>query len=475
MKRRHRPEVGLFLLVAVLAAIAWLTRHPDAQIVRQAQEWPLIGSAARVFVRAYAPEQDAERESQRSESLFERRFEVVVVEPDLERIGAKPYCWVQPGSQIYPEPDADSAPLFVTTALANLPILQRSEDWIQVAQPRLGESPLVGWIRADAAVEPTPAKIPDPVLPLAAIPIDPLRLDRAKARMAVPIDVLECGPYPVVTDAPELDWLAGCSSLAVELEEIFASRYGLRPVSLAAETILVFDSGERYRAFRDEERVPFESHVAHAFPSRGYIAILQGERSSEDLVSSLLHELTHLVTRRSLGPALPAWLSEGLADDVGQSAIDGFYRISPGEVGGETWQLGAQTLRSGGIASLVQLQTVDQLQALPRLSEVVRLDEEEFYDAEKVQLHYALSSFWIRYLLSEPDGVLARGFRSYLQAIAAGTPMAPSLLSDSLGTDLDELESGFRDWIRGLEITEAKDLRALEEVSPVPETRPPAR
>ena len=444
--------MGLFLAIALLAAITWLTRHPDTIIVQHAQEWPLIGPVARAFSRAYASAQVVERESSTADPLDGRRVEVDGIETEPEAIGATPYTWVEPGRAIYSEPNSDSTPLLVTTALSNLPVLQQSEEWLQVAQPRLGESPIVGWIRVDAAAQPTYVSTPEPVLPLAALPIDPLRLERAMDLMIGPIDERDCGPYRLVTDASELDWIEGCSRLALELEITFESRYGLRPVSPAAETILLFRSAERYRAFRDEEGVPFESQVAHSYPSRGYVAILQADRSAENLVSSLIHELTHLLTRRSIGPALPAWLSEGLADDLGQSAVDGFHRLSPGKLGGETRQLETRILRSGAVASLAKLQTLDQLQTLPRFSELVRVGEEEFYDPQNVQLYYALSSFWIRYLLNEPEGDLARGFRSYLRAIAAGAPITPSLLIDALGTDPVDLETGFREWLRGLEV-----------------------
>jgi hypothetical protein len=62
-------------------------------------------------------------------------------------------------------------------------------------------------------------------------------------------------------------------------------------------------------------------------------------------------------------------------------------------------------------------------------------------------MHYALSSLWIRYLLSDSHGGLQRGFQSFLQRTAKGQPIAGEGLLEELGTDWQSLESGFRSWL----------------------------
>ena len=449
MRRQGSPVIGLFVLIALLGSVAWLTRHPDASIVRAARDWPLIGPLAETFHRAYVPPQPEPQKSiESADPEMIRRIEVEVVESDPIRIGAKPYVWVQRETPIYSAPDIDSPVLFTTSALANLPILRQEGDWFRIVQHVAREPSVLGWVRLDKRQYAEPLSTPDPVLPLAAISIEPDRLESATELMSGSAREYACGPYRLVTDAVESSWIALCPDIVEDLEQVYRSRYGLEPVSSAAETILLFVTGQDYEAFRVREEISFESHVAHSYPARGYVALYQADRSSHQVVSSLVHELIHLLNRRALGPALPHWLSEGMADDLAESSIDALGRLSPGVLGGQAERFESLTLRSGGVASLLRLRTLDQLGTLPSLEDLIRLEIEEFYDPSKSQLHYALSSFWIRYLLHNPEDELARGFRGFLRSISVGTPITETLLSNQLNSDLGELEEGFRDWLR---------------------------
>ena len=259
---------------------------------------------------------------------------------------------------------------------------------------------------------------------------------------------IDCGPYRLVTDVVKSTWIALCSDLVEDLERIYRTRYGLSPVSPPAETILLFATAEDYMDFRDEEEIAFEAHIAHSFPLRGYVALYEADRSAPQLLSSLVHELTHLLNHRSVGPALPAWLAEGMADDLAESSIDSRGQLSPGLLGGESRQLDSLTLHSGGTGSLLRLQTLDQLGKLSGLQALIQLESKEFYQSERVQLHYALSSFWIRYLLRDPEDEMAKGFRSYLDAISKGAQITEALLAEHLGDNLENFEVGFRQWLR---------------------------
>lgn len=55
-------------------------------------------------------------------------------------------------------------------------------------------------------------------------------------------------------------------------------------------------------------------------PSRGYTAIWAEPARPQSFARTLAHELTHVVHRRALGGDLPRWLSEGLADAIGDTA-----------------------------------------------------------------------------------------------------------------------------------------------------------
>ncbi len=451
MRRRSSPVWLLFTGLALLSAVTWLTRHPDAEIVREAVEWPLVGPVAKKFRQAYlAREADPEKRPTPGDLEIHRRVEVVTVVPDPVVVGAKPYVWVQPDTPIYSEPDRESRILFTTRALANLSTLRREADWYRVIQPVADEPAILGWVILEGHQEPQPIRLstPEPVLPLAANPIAPESLSSATRLMSDGTREIDCGPYRLFTDVVKSTTIALCSDLVEDLERVYRTRYGLSPVSPPAETILLFATSEDYLDFRDEEEISFEAHIAHTFPSRGYVALYEADRSALELISSLVHELTHLLNHRSVGPALPAWLAEGLADDLAESSIDSEGKLSPGLLGGESRQLGDLTLNSGGTGSLLRLQTLDQLGKLPGLQELIQLESKEFYQPERAQLHYALSSFWIRYLLRDPEDELAKGFRSYLDDISKGTQITEALLAEHLGDDLENLEAGFRQWLR---------------------------
>lgn len=53
----------LLLVLALLSGFAWLTGHPDALWLEQAEEWPVVGSLAERFRKAYLPPERAETPS----------------------------------------------------------------------------------------------------------------------------------------------------------------------------------------------------------------------------------------------------------------------------------------------------------------------------------------------------------------------------------------------------------------------------
>ena len=77
----------------------------------------------------------------------------------------------------------------------------------------------------------------------------------------------------------------------------------------------------------------------------------------------------------------------------------------------------------------------------------MELDQDQFYKTPSRGFHYALSSFWVRYLLSDLAGELAPGFRSFLARTAAGQPITSERFLADLDTDWATLESGFRTWL----------------------------
>jgi hypothetical protein len=217
-------------------------------------------------------------------------------------------------------------------------------------------------------------------------------------------------------------------------------------VGETAAAILLFQGAEEFLLFRDQERIPVEPWAA-GFTSEGIVALYEGSWPSTLVCARVVHELTHLLNRRGIGPALPPWLEEGLASDLSVAKIDDLGRLLPGTLGGETLRMGESLFHVGGLAEVRGLRDAFEVGGVTSFEELTELDSEAFYAAERVHLHYSLSLFWVHYLLSGESGSLAGGFRSFLAALARGETLTGDLLLEHLGADWDELERDFRGWV----------------------------
>jgi hypothetical protein len=445
---------GLLVLLVILGTIAWLTQHPEAEVVRQAQEWPVVGPLAKWFRQAYLPSPKPPAHdaivADDPELVSADEVEVVVVSPSPDEVGARPQVWVPAGTPVYAEPDATSSVLETLPSLSNLSRLEQRGDWYRVRRPRTGQPPLKGWVFLEDYQVPQADLLrqPDPVLPLPAASPDAGRVAAARALMTAGGVAMECGVYPLYTDVEETGFSSLCARLVRQLEALYAERYGLQPVSPPAEAILAFRRQEAYEIFRDHEGVDVESSLAHASPPRGYLALPVNAGDRTETLAVLVHELTHLLNRRSIGPALPPWLGEGLADDLAASRIDSDGSLHPDTLGGERWEGENSVVRWGGLASIILIREALDRDQLPTLEELVLLDRQEFHRTENARLHYALSSFWVRYFASGFEPSLRTGFRTFLRDVASGQPLTEELLLTRLGSDWKELESSFRLWVR---------------------------
>lgn len=449
---------GLLALLTLLGTFAWLTRHPDAEIVRRAQEWPIVGPLAGWFREVYlhsprspAPADQPGPEPTAAESDgADAEPHVVVVVPSPEDIGARSHIWVPAGTPVYAEPDLASSVLERVPSLSNPARLDQRGDWFRIRRARPEQPPLEGWVLLEDYRDPEPELLrqPEPVFPLPAAAPDPERVAAARAVMTGGGVAASCGPHPLYTDAREQGFSSFCARLVHALEDLYTARYGLEPVSPPAEAIFAFRRKQDYEAFRDQEGVEVESSLAHASPSRGYLALPleAGDRAEAHAV--LIHELTHLLNRRALGPALPPWLDEGLADDLAASQIDGDGSLHPELLVGERRDGEGAVVRWGGLASIILVLDALDRNQLPTLQELVQLDRTAFHRTAGPNLHYSLSLFWVRYLVSGFEPPLTAGFRGFLGDVAGGRALTEELLLKRLGRDWSELESEFRLWLR---------------------------
>ncbi len=227
------------------------------------------------------------------------------------------------------------------------------------------------------------------------------------------------GAYDLYTDVDDAEVLSFLNRVAQGVEASYVERYGLAPIGRAAETIVLYRREADYRAVQGTWQ-EIRGLAARGHTGYGLVLVYVGSRPAAEVGVTLVHELAHLLNRRAIGPALPPWLDEGIADDLSQCRTDDSGRLILGTLAavrtdfGETYEL-----RQGLAAlSLVATSLAAGDRVLPR---VVDLGREEFLRGPDIGLHYAESAFLVRCFLADECGSKsAAGFRLFLRAISAG-------------------------------------------------------
>ena len=358
--------------------------------------------------------------------------------------------WVEEDTRLHRQPAERSPVLTRLAAAAELPVLERRQGWVRV---RYGS--WQGWTRPEGTAVGLPEIEDEPWWQPRSGP-DPERLERALTILAEDTSPAELGPYTLYTDLKDTKLLARLAALAAQLPELFRQRFGLIAVPGENESVVLYRSEASYQAYIKEQDPSAAGSLGHAV---GELAVLSAGNRRRDEVSSLLvHELTHLLTYRALGPELPPWLVEGIAEDlaycrVGSSgelllgSLDGWRSTASVPVRGPDGQTQFMitTTRGGPSAALEELRMRWRDGELPPLAEFVDLPREEFLDLERRRIHYSMSAFLVRYLLDTE--MFNAGFRVYLGRVAAGDRGDGAQLLDELGTDWDAVQSGFTDWL----------------------------
>ena len=277
-----------------------------------------------------------------------------------------------------------------------------------------------------------------PVLPLPAEPADPELLARAAARLQGAREGA-IGPYRFLGEvAPPASW----ERLAGALDAEYFERVGLAPLGEPRETVVLFADRARYRAFQIEQpRLAGLRAAGHT--ASGVVALAFDVDDPEGSEATFVHELVHLINRRALGPALPPWLDEGLAEEFAQARIDPLTgRFLWRERRGGVRREGARLETSGALAGLERLGRALASPAPPTLTGLVTLDWEAFV-ADPAELSYPHAHEWVDFLFAG-DPSRAAAFRLYLSAIVRGEAAGPETLERALGAKLAALEPDFR-------------------------------
>lgn len=257
------------------------------------------------------------------------------------------------------------------------------------------------------------------------------------------LETVELGPYSLDTEVNDRKLTAMLARVAEEHQRLYAERYGLDPLMrVTGRVVLLADEREllEFKRLQGHDRVEVEARGYFQPPS--LVVLQRGGQTRQEVASLLLHELTHLLSWRSLaagvsGRELPPWLEEGLAGDLALSSL--------GRQGLAAEPLGPANLAYGRSLGVVLFDighkiATDEAPSLPKLMEMDRAT----FLAGGGQVEYLLSALWVRFLLS---GDRAEGFRTFLTTVARGHDAGAAELLESLGEDWPRLESSFRGWL----------------------------
>lgn len=447
-----RREAFAWALVAALVAlaggVAWVTRHPESPLLEQAEQWPGVGPALAALRRQYLSQPPAPPE----ETVRDRTLilpappPVPAVEETAQEevvVSGRPAeaLWVAPGDRVLARPAEAARVVATVDRYRPLARYERRGDWHRVRWQ--GRD---GWVLrpVPAAGEPPFPATPEPPRPLPGRAPDPARLAAAVRLLGEPAAALSepprhLGAYRLLTDLDDPALLARLGRLAGDVERLYPLRYGVTPVGPPAETVLLFAREPTYREFQALD-ARLASLPATGHTGDGLVALFAGGRRPDEVAATLVHELTHLLNRRSLGPALPPWLDEGLAVDLALSAIGADGSLHPERVGGAALLQPPRITYFGGRASARHLESALAVEAgLPPLGELFALDWEPFVRSERLEIHYAAAGFFWRTLLDGSSRERTASARDFLRSVAAGGPADAETLRARLGTSWDTL------------------------------------
>ncbi len=271
---------------------------------------------------------------------------------------------------------------------------------------------------------------PSPRAPRPAVEPHPDALAAARSILGPDARDARCGPYQLLTDVTDARLLDACAKIGAQLDLTTTVRLGLEPLGEPKAAILLFADGEDFRTFSHTEGRVAIGYAGFARPVRGYLAMWAGEPPYDSYATTLAHELAHLVQRRTLGPNLPPWLSEGLADAIGDPAtLDG-----PGTLTGLAGVEGPAARLQHGYRN-------GQVGSVERLLRRHRGD----FDAEHPSFDYEQSALLVRFLLL--DAQLGSRFRTFLDRLAAGEDYEPELLFEVLAVEPAALDAQLQAWL----------------------------
>ena len=447
-----------FLLVAtpiaLLAGFVWLANQPDAAVFVALSEQPIIGGPIDRLRDYYrSPESEpaaAVARGDRPRPAEESEMAAAAIDrPETVFVGG--------GAVLRSEPLPDAPEVARTTRIESLRLLERRDRWVRVEWPPTGRRVRTsdqaletrqGWVDLEARRRQTPplGNEPSRPAPLSGRAADPELLDLARDMMSGVVQEGLIGPYSVLHDLESKNLFERFERSVERVEGAYRARFGVTPGDQPRETILIFRSRQDYERF-SAARFQLSGVETMGHAGSGLMALHSEESDPRLIEMTLLHEVTHQLNRRALGPALPPWLEEGLCEELSEGGWAVDHKLSF-----EDWvrsfrlDFGTRYRLTGPFASLDAVATASLSSELPTGLELVAFDWRSFVE-DRGALNYAASGWLLRYLLDGEEGRYREGFRSYLASVAAGEPPSGTRLVNDLGLDWVELDAGFRSYV----------------------------
>jgi hypothetical protein len=334
------------------------------------------------------------------------------------------------GTRLREAPDPSARSVAVLDADVELPVLSRCGVWAEVRWEGYR-----CWAR--------PGDVAGPSLERAPRSADDARLAKVRTAMKPLGREVRLGPWRVLTDVASGE-LAALEPVATKLPAAFAARYGAEAAPGEAQAVAIFASDARYRRFAKDDGSPMLGTRGHA--GGGLAAFAMGRTPLESRVT-LVHELAHLLSRNAFGESLPAWLDEGMAEDLAWCRVDAEGRLVPGTFDVTEIARGTNAReRSGPLVTAESWTAQARSGRVTSLPALLDLEGRLFANTSARRDAASESAMLVRWCLATKDR--ADRFREFLRVVALGGAGDASGLSAALGTDVNTLSKEFFEWAK---------------------------
>ena len=454
---RRISDLGSWLLILLvlsfLALGVGVTRWPDASIYRYVSTQPVVGPALeRVRARFREPlPPAAAQEPDRTPDVVilragERPGDEETREPVLEvlHLGV--------GVTVRDAPRSTAPVRFVTRTLYPFRVVERQGSWA-----RGGGLAGSAWVDLSAPrdVRPPLGNQPAKVLPIDGVAPTAAVLEAAVAELRAEVGAKgvrtgRLGPYVLKTDVTDQALLDRLDLAAARAAQVYASRYA-RALKGSPRAVVVL-SAQRAAYERLEARLDELPGVRSSGHTAGGLVVLHAVAPPDVVEGTLLHELAHTFNRRALGPALPPWLEEGIAEEFSELG----YLMQRGMTREEVLQRsqlqgGRVTLYKGPSASLRRARAAHE----SRGGSLAWLFSPDWQlsrigaNHEVALDRYSSAAWWIHFLMSHAE--TRAGFHRFLQSVSEGGAVDQNALGSFFREETwNGLSARYDDFLEGI-------------------------